>query len=70
VGVNVGMSEPTGEAIADQNLPGLHLAIGDPAARVTGATWSARTSFAACQARSTVMLGDEVIVHEGVVLRS
>lgn len=69
IGVNVGMLEPTGEAIADQNLPGLHLAIGDPAARVTGATWSARTSFAACQARSTVWLGDEVIVDDGVVVQ-
>ena len=44
IGVNLGMTRPTGEAHTDQNLPGLHLVIGDPASKVTGASWSARGS--------------------------
>jgi hypothetical protein len=52
--VNEGVDEATGEAAVDQNLPGLHLFVGDPAGRATGVRWTARTSFAACQARSSV----------------
>lgn len=65
VGVNYGIREPSGEAIVDQNVPGLHICIGDPAARVTGASWGARTSFAACQARATVSIDGEVVIREG-----
>jgi leucyl aminopeptidase (aminopeptidase T) len=68
VGVNYGVAEATGEALVDQNLPGLHLAIGDPAAKVTGANWSARTSFAACGAHSTVLLDGVPIVTGGKLL--
>ena len=49
IGVNEGIERATGDASVDQNLPGLHLFIGDPAGRATGVKWSARTSFAACQ---------------------
>lgn len=55
IGVNEGIETATGESIVDQNLPGLHLCIGDPAARVTGATWTAPTSFAACQEGSSIV---------------
>lgn len=68
LGVNFGITEPTGEALVDQNMPGLHLAIGDPAAAITGATWSARTSFAACQSTSSVYVGDTAIIQRGRML--
>lgn len=68
VGVNVGIKEATGEALVDQNLPGLHLAIGDPAARVTGAGWSAPTSFAVCQSFSSIVVDDAVVVSHGKLL--
>jgi leucyl aminopeptidase (aminopeptidase T) len=68
VGVNSGIGSPTGEALVDQNLPGLHLAIGDPAARVTGADWSAPTSFAACQADSTVVIDGAIAIDRGRLL--
>ncbi len=64
LGLNPGASEPLGMAAIDQHRPGLHLVLGDPQAKVTGATWSARTSFAACQARSLVQV-DGVPVAEG-----
>ena len=69
IGVSDSLRDPSGEALVDQNLPGLHLCIGDPAARVTGADWSAPTSFAACQYASTVGVDGETIVREGRVVR-
>ena len=54
LGLNAGIAEPVGVAAIDQLRPGLHLVIGDPLARMTGATWSARTSFAICQSRGVV----------------
>jgi leucyl aminopeptidase (aminopeptidase T) len=65
IGVNEGIDVATGEAIVDQNLPGLHLFVGDPAARATGVRWSARTSFAACQAGSSVAVDGMVTIDHG-----
>jgi leucyl aminopeptidase (aminopeptidase T) len=65
IGVNSGIGEPTGEVCVDQNRPGLHLVFGDPMAKLTGATWSARTSFAACQTRCSVRVDGTLIVDGG-----
>jgi leucyl aminopeptidase (aminopeptidase T) len=71
IGVNLGLDSPVGDALVDQNMPGLHLGIGDPAAKTTGATWSAPTCFAACEAASRVVVDGEVIIEAGrVVLAS
>ena len=51
LGTNVGLLAPIGELICDQNLPGLHLTIGDPMSAKTGAraTTKAQMGFtAAC----------------------
>jgi len=68
IGVNEGVDVPTGEAVVDQNLPGLHLFIGDPAGRATGVTWSARTSFAACQAGSSVSIDGMLSIDSGRIV--
>jgi leucyl aminopeptidase (aminopeptidase T) len=65
VGVNDGIDAPTGEAIVDQNVPGLHLFIGDPAGKTTGVQWSARTSFAACQAGANVSVDGMTTILRG-----
>jgi aminopeptidase len=71
LGVNAGIDAPLGDVLLDQNAPGLHIGIGDPAARATGAGWSAPTCFAACQAVSRVLVDGEIIVELGrVVLAS
>jgi leucyl aminopeptidase (aminopeptidase T) len=71
IGVNPGIESPLGDAILDQNVPGLHIGIGDPAAKATGATWSAPTCFAACQASSRVIVDGDLVVEAGrVVLAS
>jgi leucyl aminopeptidase (aminopeptidase T) len=68
LGVNGGIGRATGEALVDQNLPGLHLGIGDPAAQATGAGWRAATSFAACQVGATVEVDGEAVIRDGVVV--
>jgi leucyl aminopeptidase (aminopeptidase T) len=68
IGVNGGITEPTGDVVVDQNRPGLHLVIGDPLGKLTGASWSARTSFAACQSRCTVRVDGVVIVDDGALI--
>ncbi len=65
LGVNEGIGAPTGRAIIDQNRPGMHIVIGNPAARSTGARWSAPTCFGACQARGSVAAGRAMIVERG-----
>jgi leucyl aminopeptidase (aminopeptidase T) len=65
IGVNEGIDAATGEAVVDQNLPGLHLFIGDPSGRATGVKWSARTSFAACQAGSSVTIEGMPAIDQG-----
>ncbi len=71
IGVNAGIDGPIGNVLLDQNVPGLHIGIGDPAARATGAGWSAPTCFAACQASSRVLVDGEIVMDQGrVVLAS
>ncbi len=65
IGVNEGVDAPTGEAAVDQNLPGLHLFLGDPAGRATGVRWSARTSFAACQSGSSITVDGMLTIDRG-----
>lgn len=68
-GVNESASAPTGEVSVDQHRPGLHLVFGDPMGKLTGASWSARTSFAACQAASTVRIDGVAVVERGKLVR-
>ena len=65
IGVNPGIGEATGDVSVDQHRPGLHLVFGDPMAKVTGAAWSARTSFAACQIGGTVRVDGVVLAEDG-----
>ena len=68
IGVNPGLASPIGDAMVDQNLPGLHLGIGDPDGRSSGATWRAHTCFAACQTASSVVVDGVDVVRRGVLV--
>ncbi len=70
IGVNTEIGEPTGDVTVDQNRVGLHLVIGDPMAKLTGASWSARTSFAACQLGGSVRVDGALVVDEGKLVAS
>lgn len=68
LGVNAGLVEAAGESLVDQNLPGLHLAIGDPAVGITGAEFSAKSSIAACQFGSSVRADGAPLIRRGRLL--
>lgn len=70
LGVNAGIGAPTGEVAVDQHRPGLHLVLGDPLAKLTGASWSARTSFAVCQGRGAVRVDGALVVDGGALVPS
>jgi len=42
LGTNVGMRDPVGEILCDQNLPGMHLGLGTTWQSETGASWDAQ----------------------------
>jgi leucyl aminopeptidase (aminopeptidase T) len=56
LGTNVGIVAPVGEALCDQNLPGLHLSFGATLPDLTGASWSARSCLTMTCAGSDVDL--------------
>jgi leucyl aminopeptidase (aminopeptidase T) len=68
VGVNMGIEAPTGWSAMDENLPGLHLVVGDPASHYSGVSWSARTTFAACQAGAQVTVDGSVVIDAGKIV--
>lgn len=61
IGLNRGILEPVGDVCVDRHRPGMHLVIGDPMTKLTTAGWSARTSFAACQAKSSVLVDGALV---------
>lgn len=67
IGVNGGILEPVGDFTVDQQRPGLHLVIGDPMTKLTSAGWTARTSFAACQAKSSVLVDGALVISHARV---
>ena len=69
LGVNSGIGEPTGDVGVDQHRPGLHLVFGDPMGKLTGATWSARTCFAACQARGSLRIDGTLVIDDGALVK-
>jgi leucyl aminopeptidase (aminopeptidase T) len=68
-GVNEGVGAPTGQVAVDQHRPGMHVVFGDPMGKLTGATWSARTSFAACQASGSVFIDGVTVIDRGKLVR-
>jgi leucyl aminopeptidase (aminopeptidase T) len=68
IGVNAGLESPTGVATVDQNMPGLHLVIGDPAGRILNPPFSARTSFLACSSGATVRVDGRAAIDHGKLL--
>jgi aminopeptidase len=65
VGTNVGILTPTGEVVADQNLPGLHLIFGSAAADQTGAAWSTRAQLPLTGAGGDVDLDGTPLLRAG-----
>jgi leucyl aminopeptidase (aminopeptidase T) len=65
LGTNVGILAPTGELIADLNLPGLHLSFGSSVPDQTGASWSTRAQLPVTCAAADVDLDGMPLLRSG-----
>ena len=64
-GTNVGISEPTGELVCDQSMPGLHLSFGKTYATETGAAWDSQAQVVAAQAFADIDLDGVPLLRAG-----
>jgi leucyl aminopeptidase (aminopeptidase T) len=65
LGTNVGIGEATGEVVADQNMPGLHLAFGATFHEQTGASWDASSQLSMAGTRADVDLDGAPLLRSG-----
>ncbi len=66
LGANLGLRRFTGNALMDENVPGAHIAIGDPLPELTGASWSAKTHVPLICRDASIFLDDVPIMEDGI----
>jgi aminopeptidase len=69
LGTNVGLLNPIGELSHDENVPGLHVALGDNLGARTGATWTAHGQLAFAIAQCDVELDGVPLIRNGRYVR-
>lgn len=69
LGANLGILSPLGEIMHDENMPGLHLALGEPFAARTGATWVSHGQLAFAGSGADVDLDGEPLIRRGRYVR-
>jgi hypothetical protein len=65
LGTNVGIVEPIGEYVCDQNIPGLHIAFGSIAPQLTGAPFQTRAQLTMTCAGANVDLDGVPLLRNG-----
>src|SRR5262249_14414067 len=65
LGTNIGMLEPTGEYVCDQNIPGLHIGFGSIIPDLTGAAFQTRAQLTMTCARAHVDLDGAPLLRNG-----
>jgi aminopeptidase len=69
VGTNMGILSPIGEIVHDENMPGLHLALGETFPAQTGALWSAHGQLAFAAGSCDLDLDGQPLVRHGRYVR-
>lgn len=64
-GTNIGLSEATGSLIADQTLPGLHLALGMTLPALTGASWDSTGQLVLTAGRAEIDVDGQPVMRAG-----
>lgn len=65
IGTNVGITEPTGELVCDQNIPGLHISLGSTFPEMTGAPNRTRAQLTMTCTRADVDLDGMPLIRSG-----
>lgn len=69
LGTNIGLQSPLGEIVHDQNMPGLHLSLGETYPARTGATWTSHGQLSFAAASMDVDVDGAPIVRSGRFVR-
>jgi aminopeptidase len=69
LGANIGILTPLGEIVHDENMPGMHLSLGEPFATRTGANWTSHGQLAFASVSSDVDLDDAPLIRRGRYVR-
>ncbi|WP_136971887.1 MULTISPECIES: aminopeptidase [Polyangium] len=69
LGANIGIAAPLGELIHDENMPGVHLALGENFAARTGALWTSHGQLSFAAADTDVDLDGEPLIRHGRYVR-
>jgi aminopeptidase len=65
VGTNPWVDFMSGQHTLDENVPGVHLALGDPFGGETGAPWSSKTRVSVIGTRMSLLADDKPILEHG-----
>ena len=65
LGINIGISEPIGEVICDQNIPGLHVSLGTTCTEETQADWDADGQLVLTSWNQDVDLDGRPLIRSG-----
>lgn len=69
LGANLGIVAPIGELIHDEQMPGVHLGLGDPMSAQSGATWTAHGQLSFAMADADVDLDGVPLIRRGRYVR-
>ena len=68
IGCNEGVKELIGNMLQDEKYPGVHIAVGDPYAALTGAEWSSKAHCDMVLRECTITVNDQTIMRDGAFL--
>jgi aminopeptidase len=69
LGANIGIAAPIGELGYDENMPGVHLSLGESFAARTGALWSSHGQLGFATGEADVDLDGEPLIRRGRYVR-
>lgn len=64
-GTNIYLKEFIGNGLHDENIPGVHIAAGDPLGYLTGAKWTAKTRVSLIGKELTVFIDNTKVIENG-----
>ncbi len=65
IGTNIGLERVVGNLLQDEKFPGVHLAVGHPYPKETGAQWDSNVHCDGVLLKTTIVADGEVIMKDG-----
>lgn len=65
IGTNIGLERVVGNLLQDEKFPGVHLAVGHPYPKETGAQWDSNVHCDGVLLKTTIIADGEVIMRDG-----